>query len=246
MIKVEVCAASLEDCIKAERAGADRIELNQALHLGGLTPSLGSLIAAKKHTTIPIISMVRPRAGGFHYSDYDKETMYTDAELMIDKGANGLVFGFLNEDLTVDKATTKSFVNLCHRHRVEAIFHRAFDRAADPHQAVRDLIDCGIDRILTNGQAASADQGISLLADLQKHYSDQIAFCVGAGVTAANVVEIIEKTGISDVHSTFKGWFTDPTTASTTVSYRYSEEGDYDGVSVGKLEQFIEKLQDYR
>ena len=52
----------------AQEGGADRVELNAALDLGGLTPSLGSLIEARAALTIPIIAMLRPRPGGFCYS----------------------------------------------------------------------------------------------------------------------------------------------------------------------------------
>ena len=44
----EVCAGSVQDCINAQIGGADRIELNSALYLGGLTPSLAMLKLVKE------------------------------------------------------------------------------------------------------------------------------------------------------------------------------------------------------
>lgn len=242
-IKVEVCAGSVEDCIYAEKAGAHRIELNNALHLGGLTPSLATLIQSKKYTQIPIIVMVRPRGGGFHYNEYEKDTMREDAKILIENGADGIVFGFLNADKGIEKETTREFVDVCHSRKVEAIFHRAFDQTSDPFQAVEDLISCGVDRILTSGLKPSADQGIALLAELQKRYADQIEICVGAGVNKDNAGKIIKETNISQVHSSFKGWYADPTTEGGEVSYRYSDAGDYEGVSLPKLSEFVEMMK---
>lgn len=245
MITVEVCAGSVEDCVYAEKAKANRIELNNALHLGGLTPSLATLLEAKKLVTIPIVAMVRPRPGGFFYNDYEKTTIFTDAQLLIDHHVDGIVFGFLNQDRSVDADTTRALVDLCHQQGVEAIFHRAFDQTMDPFEAIETLISCGVDRILTSGQKPSADEGIDLLNQLEKQYGEQIEICVGAGVNKDNIKTILDETKVSQVHSSFKGWFEDPTTQSENVSYRYSNEGDYEGVSLSKLYEFMEFIQTF-
>lgn len=242
-VTVEVCAGSVEDCVYAEKAGANRIELNNAVHLGGLTPSLATLIEAKKLVDIPIVAMVRPRPGGFFYNNYEKMTIFTDAQLLIEQNVDGIVFGFLNPDRSVDADTTRALVDLCHKYGVEAIFHRAFDQTVDPYEAIKTLISCGVDRILTSGQRASANQGIELLNKLEKQYGEKIEICVGAGVNKNNINTIIEETQIRQVHSSFKGWFEDPTTQSKNVSYRYSDDGDYEGVSLPKLYEFIELIQ---
>ena len=44
---VEVCAGGVVDACAAAAAGADRIELCAALELGGLTPSVGVVEAAR-------------------------------------------------------------------------------------------------------------------------------------------------------------------------------------------------------
>ena len=74
-ILFEVCCGCTEDAVQAERGGADRIELNSALFLGGLTPSIGALEAVKAQVKIPVMCMVRPREGGFCYTAFDYDTV---------------------------------------------------------------------------------------------------------------------------------------------------------------------------
>src|SRR3974390_1615707 len=98
---LEICCGSIDDAVQAQAGGADRVELCSALFLGGLTPSLGTLIETRKRRRIPIIAMVRPRGGGFCYSDAEFATMLRDAMLAAENGANGVVTGVLNPDGTV-------------------------------------------------------------------------------------------------------------------------------------------------
>lgn len=234
-VSVEVCAGSVEDCIKAEQVGANTIELNNGLFLGGLTPSYATLKLAKQKTSIPIISMVRPRAGGFHYNDVEIETMFMDAEHLLENGSNGLAFGFLTNEGLVDKDLTLKMTQLCHRHHASAVFHRAFDIVEDPIITIEALIECGVDRILTSGLKATAPEGAGLLRQLQINYGDRIELLMGSGINSNNVAQLIQDTGIKRVHASFKGWFDDATTQSESVSYAYSNEGDYDGVDPDKL-----------
>ena len=70
---LEVCCGSYYDALQAQKGGARRIELNSALHLGGLTPSLATLLKIKEDTDLEVICMVRPRGAGFCYNDEDFE-----------------------------------------------------------------------------------------------------------------------------------------------------------------------------
>ena len=102
-ILMEICCGSADDVIQAEKGGADRVELNSNLFQGGLTPSIGMLEVVKRYVSIPVMTMVRPRAGGFCYTDVEFETAKADARTLLLGGADGLVFGFLHEDGTVDE-----------------------------------------------------------------------------------------------------------------------------------------------
>lgn len=240
---VEVCAGSLADCLTAQQNGADRIELNTALHLGGLTPSLATLRLAKEQVTIPIICMVRPRGAGFYYDEYDKQVMFADAKLLLENGADGLAFGFLNADKTIDVANTKQMIDLIHSYGKDAVFHRAFDCVDNPYEAIETLIALGCDRILTSGLQESAPDGASMLQQLQANYGDKIALCMGAGVNAGNIVALANQTGITECHASFKHWVADITTSGENVNYRYGNGDVYDAVSDQKLKELIGKVR---
>ena len=137
MTIVEVCAGSIEDCLIAQQEGAHRIELNSALFLGGLTPSLGTLkTVIDKGVTLPIICMVRPRGAGFCYTQEEFESMMLDAKLLLEAGASGLAFGFLKEDKTIDWNRTKQMIALCQQFHAESVFHKAFDIVPDVYEAI--------------------------------------------------------------------------------------------------------------
>ena len=150
---LEICCGSFEDVKTAYENGAGRVELNSALYLGGLTPSLASLICAKEQCTIPVVAMVRPRGGGFCYSLEEYQTMILDTKLLLEHGADGIAFGFLKENQTLDTEQTKELIHLIHEHGGEAVFHRAFDCVADQKKTIEQLIGLGADRILTSGGA---------------------------------------------------------------------------------------------
>ena len=78
-VLLEICCGSADDVIEAAKGGADRVELNSNLFQGGLTPTVGSLRVVKRHVSIPVMTMVRPRAGGFCYTDVEYETAKADA-----------------------------------------------------------------------------------------------------------------------------------------------------------------------
>ena len=78
---IEVCCGSYEDALASYKGGAKRIELNSALYLGGLTPTLASLILVKKHTDLKVITMVRPRGAGFCYTEAEFESDLLTHEL---------------------------------------------------------------------------------------------------------------------------------------------------------------------
>ena len=203
-ITIEICAGSFTDALTAERFPVDRIELNSALELGGLTPSLHTFLSAKANCTKRIICMVRPRPAGFVYSLQETEIMFRDAEEFLDHGADGIVFGFLNPDHTVEKTLTSRMVSLIHRFKAEAVFHKAFDETPDPFQAMQDLVDCGVDRVLTSGQKPDVPQGAELIHSLIHQDGDRIQILPGGGVNEHNIAAVLKETGTAQIHFSAK------------------------------------------
>ena len=230
----EVCAGSVQDCINAQLGGADRVELNSALHLGGLTPSLAMLKLVKEKTSLKVICMDRPRAAGF---------CYDDVEILLENGADGISFGFLNSDATINVTETKKMVELIHQYQKEAVFHRAFDCVDDPMHAIKQLIDCGVDRILTSGLQPTAMQGASVLEKLQSEFGNWIELLAGSGINANNIRALKEQTGLHQFHGSCKEWCKDPTTTVGNVSYAYHESDDYDCVSLEKVKSIVQELR---
>lgn len=233
---VEICAGSYEDCLSAQTAGANRVELNSALWLGGLTPSIATLRLARQALNIPIIAMVRPRGAGFCYSVAETEVMFADAQELLAAEADGLAFGFLRADATIDVELTRRMVTLIHSASKEAVFHRAFDVVPDPQAALETLIACGADRVLTSGQKPSAIAGASRIAELQKQAAGRIEILAGAGITAQNAKEFLNQTGISQVHASCRGYQKDPTTQGREVTYAYLEGSHADSFDCVSLE----------
>jgi copper homeostasis protein len=242
---LEICCGSYQDALSAERGGATRIELNNALHLGGLTPSLATLQLTKHNTRLQIIAMIRPRAAGFCYRDTDLQVMLQDAEILLQHGADGIAFGCLDERGSIQKEQTKPMLELIKRYNAQAVFHRAFDCVPEPHSAIKQLINLGVDRILTSGLQPKAAEGVELIAQLQRQYGADIELLPGSGVTPQNAKWLLQKTGVRQLHSSCKGWVSDPTTLSGHVSYAYAEapyQSDYEVVSETKVRTLLASL----
>lgn len=239
---IEICAGSYQDCITAYKGGAQRVELNSALSVGGLTPSIAALKRVKKETSLKVICMVRIRAAGFCYDKEDIELMLEQAKLLLENGADGIAFGFLNEDGTVYEKATRQMINLIHSYHKEAVFHRAFDITKDPYQAIETLINLKCDRILTSGQKSKAMQGMELIKDLQEKYGQQIEILAGSGMNHKNIQEMKNYTKIKQVHSSCKGYRIDPTTSNDSVSYSYIDNtNQYDVVDFDLVEKLVKE-----
>ena len=197
-VLIEVCCGSVDDAVEAEKGGADRVELNSSIFLGGLTPSLGSIIEAKKRLNIPVMVMIRPRAGGFCYTQAEMAVMRHDAKLAVEHGADGVVFGILTPGGSVDVERCKPIIELV-RGR-QTVFHRAFDVTPDPLKALDQLIDLGFSRVLTSGQERTAPEGAELIRKLIVHAGDRIEILPGSGLRPHNIRAFVEQTKATQVH----------------------------------------------
>lgn len=195
----EVCCGSAEDVIEATKGGAQRVELNSNLFHGGLTPTVGSLIVAKRHTDIPIMCMVRPREGGFCYTDVEFEVMLDDAKKLLENGADGIVFGFLHEDGTVDVERCRKMLEVI-GDKV-SVFHRAIDVVPDVFAALDILIDLGVNRVLTSGQMPTVPQGAQTIKKMIEHAAGRIEILPGGGIETCNAAWCREQIGVDQMHA---------------------------------------------
>ncbi len=197
-ILLEIVCASVDDVIAAEHGGADRIELCSAMPLGGLTPTLGNLIGAKRRSKLPVVATLRPREAGFCYSEAAFAAMLRDAELLLQNGADGIAFGILQENGRLDTERCRMLYDMI-RPR-ECVFHRSFDFVSDPLLAMEELISLGFTRILTSGQKKTAADGVDLIATLNEQANGRIQIMPGGGVRPNNVAKILSVTRCDQVH----------------------------------------------
>jgi len=218
--EIEVCVSSIEMAIEAEKGGADRIELCSALSEGGLTPFASLIEMVKERLNIKTMVMIRPRSGDFCYSYIEYESMKRDISYCKEKNVEGVVFGILNSDGTIDKERTKQLVDFAHPMKV--CFHRAIDMTKDYVQSFKDILECGCDRILTSGGENLVISGLDRISQIQTQSKNRIEIMVGSGVSYQNAKEIYERTGVKHFHLSAK------TTIQSKMIYRNTK------ISMGK------------
>lgn len=199
---LEICADSVESAVAAEQGGAQRIELCGSLLEGGITPSAGMIAAVHKRISIPLHVMVRPRGGDFCYSADELEVMRHDVLFAKQLGANGIVFGILQEDGQVDRERTRHLIEAAKP--LSVTFHRAFDMAKDLRQALDDIIAAGAQRVLTSGGEKTAMAGTDAIADLVKYAGGRIVIIAASGINSSNIRELTAKTGVSEIHASLR------------------------------------------
>jgi len=193
--------ASVDDARVAVAAGADRVELNLALELGGLTPSIGLMRAVRAAVEVPVLAMVRPRSAGFVYGQTDRQVMLQDAKSLLASGADGIVCGCLDEQHAVHTGFWTQLADLVGDS--ELVFHRAFDIVAEPLPAIDELARLGTRRILTSGRCATALQGAGNLAEWVRYSGSRLELLPASGITADNMALLLEATGCDQVHGSF-------------------------------------------
>ena len=205
-ILIEICVGNIKDAIIASKYPIDRIELNTSLELGGLSSSIQTLKTLKETIPQKVVCMLRPRGGDFNYSEIEFEVMYKDCIDFLENDADGIVFGFLDNNHHINLNWTKKISDLIHSYNKEVIFHKAFDEIDDLDLASRQLIDLKIDRILTSGKAIYPNilEGCERIKTLNERYNDKIQFLPGGGVRVDNIIDVINISGCKQIHMTSK------------------------------------------
>lgn len=196
----EICVDSVESAITAQNGGADRVEFCDNLFEGGTTPSAGAIETARRLVDIKLHVIIRPRGGDFLYSDIEFEIMKRDVEIAKELRVDGIVIGFLNAGGSVDIERTVELTALARP--MSVTFHRAFDVCREPSQALEDLVEIGIDRVLTSGQQPTAIAGAKLIESLVEQAEGRISIMACGSLDEQNIADVVRNTGVHDVHFT--------------------------------------------
>lgn len=196
---IENCANGAESALRAQEGGADRVELCAGIPEGGTTPSAGEIVKARQLlTTTRLNVIIRPRGGDFCYSADELDIMAYDIGMARKAGADGVVFGVLNTDGTVNLEAMRRLMDAARGMNVT--FHRAFDVCCNPLETLEQIISLGCDHILTSGQEPTAEKGIALLSQLNERAAGRITIMPGCGVNAGNIAHIASATGCREFH----------------------------------------------
>jgi len=198
-VLLEICLDSVESAVAAERGGAGRVELCAGLPEGGTTPSAGMIAAVRQKIKIGVQVMVRPRGGDFCYTADEFSIMQRYILIVKQLGASGVVFGILNVDGTVDKGRMRQLIETSRPLKVSC--HRAFDMTCDFPQALDDLIEVGVTRVLTSGGKKSAVDAMPTLAQLVQHAQGRISVMACGELSTASVKAVISYTHVREVHA---------------------------------------------
>ncbi len=219
MAILEICAGSVASVVAARNGGAARVELCAALEIGGITPSTGLIARARKIEGIDLNVIIRPRGGDFLYDEHETATMEKDIHTCKALGADGIVIGALTADGDIDTVTCRRLIAAADG--MSITFHRAFDMCREPQKALEDIIALGCHRVLTSGQAPTAEAGIQLITELVQQADGRIIIMPGCGVGSHNAAKIITATGCTEIHASARK------SMPSGMRYRHS------GVSMG-------------
>ena len=195
----EACVETFEEAILAEKKGADRVELCSRLDLDGLTPERKIIEKVLGALSIPIKIMIRPRSGNFSYNDHELNIMKEDILFCKDLNVQGVVFGLLDQNKTIDIENMKYLSNIADG--LEITFHKAIDQVGIIIDEIDRLLAIGsISSILTSGGAFDAQSGSSFLKKLAEKYQDIITIIPAGSITKNNIHELHHKIGAKEYH----------------------------------------------
>jgi copper homeostasis protein len=197
--KIEIACFNLESALIAQNAGADRVELCANMLVGGTTPTIEIIQQARKHLTIDLYVMIRPRGGNFVYSEAEFEQIKSEIETIKKLAVNGFVFGILNEDKTINIKQNKDLVELAKP--FSSTFHRAFDEVLNVEKALEDVISCGFSTILTSGTFPNVIEGKEVLKQLVNQANNRIKIMPGGGLRSINISALNEMVNANWYHS---------------------------------------------
>ena len=236
---VEVCVDSVDSALAAQMGGASRVELCSSLLEGGVTPSAGLIAVVRQKISIGLQVMIRPRGGDFCYSAEEFAVMRHDLATAKRLGADGVVLGVLHEEGDVDAEKTAELIELARPLKVT--FHRAIDMSRDLLASLEAIKRLGVDHVLTSGGEPTALEGREAIARLVRAAGGKVAVMAGSGIQEHNVRQVIEATGVREIHVSLNGRAASPMRyRNEKVSMGAVKGRDYS--RFGVLQERVEKL----
>ncbi|MDR6907674.1 copper homeostasis protein [Agromyces sp. 3263] len=201
-LPVEIAVQDAAGARIALESGATRVELCQALGLGGLTPSAGLIeatvdVAAATSVTSFVHVLIRPRGGGFVYDADELDLIGRDIRLARSLGADGIVVGALTDAGALDLDAIAAFLDAAEG--LDVTVHRAVDAAADPLAAVAALAGTGVRRVLTSGGAPDCRAGRAVIARMVTEVGGALEVMAGGGVRVDDIAALAGA-GVDAVH----------------------------------------------
>lgn len=204
MIKAEVCANSIESAMEGKKGGAFRIELCDNLNIGGTTPRYEDIESTTQCIDIQINTLIRPRGGDFIYSLSEFEIMKQDIDFCGQAGCNGVVFGILNYDGSIDEKRNNELLEIAREYGMSTTFHRAIDASANVFDSLENIINLGFDRILTSGGKETAIEGENIIEEMIAIAGNRIIIMPGGGITEENIANLVKATKLKEFHGSFR------------------------------------------
>ena len=201
-LSVEIAVQDAAGVRVALEAGAARVELCQALGVGGLTPSAGLIASAVERAVAAsarsfVHVLVRPRGGGFVYDEDELELIMRDIRVARSLGASGVVVGALTDAGALDLGAITAFVDAADG--LDVTVHRAVDAASDPVAAVAALAGSGVRRVLTSGGAVDCRTGRDAIARMVSEAAGAVEVMAGGGVDVGDI-PMLAAAGVDAVH----------------------------------------------
>ncbi|MDO4690952.1 MAG: copper homeostasis protein CutC, partial [Fusobacterium sp.] len=180
---LEICLQNVDDIeiLNRYRDIVDRIELVTAIEIGGLSPSIEILKRVKESTDIPVMSMLRCRAGDFYYTEQEHK-LHLDCLKNLLNYTDGIVFGSLTKENKINVEQTKEVLDLTIKAGKEFVFHRAIDCTENYEESVKLLDELGVTRILTSGHEENAEKGLNNIKNLKTNCE----ILAGSGINENN------------------------------------------------------------
>ena len=198
-IILEISVESLAGALAAQRGGASRLELCSDLSAGGVTPNSELMHAVRAAVSVPVFAMIRPRSGGFCYSDAEFAAMKDSVSTAKAANVHGVVLGILTAEHAIDVPRSGELVELAAP--LPVTFHRAFDVSIDLQKSLSAVLQTGAQRILSSGGAFDALKGALTLAALRTAARGKIEIVPGTGINPANIVQVARLTRAKEIHS---------------------------------------------